>query len=161
MAKGPVQVATLVGGIPTQQTISDNIEVFGYFRRIAVFDAVCASPDRKVARASARHPETCIGIMVRFLPRRHCEVLTQGVIENFDPDGRLDPNADYFLGAEPGTLTTEPPSDAGQRVQFIGLALNSTDLLILPEMRRFVNTTSGKGPKNVVWSPTRKQFELA
>jgi hypothetical protein len=158
VAKGVVQVPVMVGGVAINQTVSDNVEEFRYLPRgVAINDAVYMR-EGVVCRASAMVPEqTCIGLVINILNARWCQVLTQGIIPNYDTG--MTPDTAYFLNIEAGKLTTAPPIGVGQRVQHIGIALNRTDLLINPDLRRFVVT--GVGDRLAVhWNPQRGQFEL-
>jgi len=160
MAKGPVTVPTLVGGVPVNQTVSDNIEEYRYVRGVSLHDAVYPMPDGRVAKASAVVPDqTCIGVVVAVIDHRWCLVLTQGEIENY---GDLTPAAHFYLSPEAGKLTSQPPTRAGRRVQFIGVALNQNDLLITPSMQRVmvVGEPCEDGRFAVHWNPAAAQFEL-
>lgn len=44
----------------------------------------------------------------------------------------LTPGARYFLSTTAGTITTTPPATAGNVVQFVGVAVNSTTLAFRP-----------------------------
>lgn len=161
MAKGILQVPTIIGGVSVNQTISDNVEEFRYLpRAIDVHDAVYMRRG-VVHRASAMAPDqTCIGVVIRIVNSQWCQVLTQGIVLSFDKD--MTPNTPYFLGLAAGSILTEPPSGLYHRVQHIGIALNPTDLLINPDLRRFVVTgePDHTGRLALHWNPKAKQFEL-
>lgn len=161
--KGRKQVTTFIGGVPSYLTIADNIEDFKYTpRTISLFDAVYYRQDGKVAKASAFVlDQTCIGLVIGVNPTSQtCQVLTQGLVAGFGSD--LTPQASYYLSDDAGKLTTNPITRTGTRVQFIGTALNKTDMLLNPDLQRHVLVGQPRpgGRYDVSWNPLLNQFEL-
>ena len=159
---GQDYVQSLVGGQVKNLLISDNIEEFRYIpRSLKVLDAVFARPDGKVAKASAMlSDQTCIGVVLKLVDQKAgiCSVITQGLIKGFATD--LKPGASYFLSSDAGKLTLEPPTEEGRRVQFVGIAGSRTDMILMPDLRMFVNLTGGTHRRQVFWNPQIGRFEL-
>lgn len=127
MAKDTVM--SLVDGLPTGKTTSDNIEDWPYVGTLAVNDAVYVVADGTVARASAKDAtQECVGLVFEILDSTHCRVLTHGVIGNFGV--KMVYRTWHYLSVISGTLTTLKPSGTGNEVQPVGFAVNSTDLFV-------------------------------
>jgi len=160
MSKGPITVPILIGGVPSSITISDNIEDFPCRPgAVKVLDAVCKGTCH-IYRASAATPnQTCIGIVIGMVEDQ-CQVLTQGLVQNYGID--LVPSALYYLSAKSGQLTTTPSVKVGHRIQAIGIALSETDLLVNPNLQRFVVVGQADSDKRlgVYWNSEAHQFEL-
>lgn len=97
--------------------------------------------DNLIARASAASPGLAVvdGIAFTFAsPTLACMFRSQGRM-TLDPGewdlvtgetGGLFPSALYYLGLDPGTLTSSPPFRVGQSVCPIGKAFSSGSLII-------------------------------
>jgi hypothetical protein len=151
-----------VRGVPTNQEVFDNVEEFRFLPRgLQVRDAVYARGDGRALRASALVlDQICVGVVTGLIDQTWCRVLLHGVVEGFGTG--LVPNTPYFLSPDAGKLTTTPPSTIGCRVQQVGLAINSTDLLISPDLRRMVVVAepAADGRYAVRWNPAKAQFDL-
>ncbi len=130
-----VSVQSFQNGTPTRGEVYDNIvEVKHDYRTVRILDAVYVTPEGKVAKASALDPEhVCIGIISAMESMGYCKVLTHGALSGFDRD-KLDPGCRYYLAEDAGKITKTPPTKAGSRVQFLGIAVSESKLLLDPAL---------------------------
>ncbi len=160
MAKTLVQ--GLIDGVPTRFLLVDNLEWFRCnSRSLKVGDAVYIRPDGKVYKASAMAPDQmCIGFVIDMdASDTRCTIIVNGLAEGLLQD--LTPNTAYYLSLEAGRVTSAPPTGIGQRIQLLGHAVSSTDLLVSPDYRTVVNHSGiPDTPKMMVWNPLTKLYEL-
>jgi len=160
MAKHRMQV--LVNGVPTNLDLGVGDSVESFFNRpdrVQVGDAVYVSGERVVAKASSSSlDQVCIGLVLEVEGRRNCKVIIQGVLEEFS-DGGLQPGFRYFLTPEPGVIAPYPPKELGHVVQCVGIAVSSTDILVIPDLHRVVlRTREDNAP--VLWNTHHGYFEV-
>jgi len=125
---------TLENGVPTYRTTSDNIEDFNNASgQVAVNDAVYLSSDDTVSKAiNTDTTQEVIGLVFETPTATTCRVLTWGII--FDFDTGMTVNDRYYLGGTAGELTTTKPTGGGTFAQVVGIAVNGTDLLVVPQV---------------------------
>jgi hypothetical protein len=145
-------VSGLIGGVPTRFILVDNTEEFRCApRTVGLGDAVYVRPDGRVAKASAIVPDqVCVGVVLSFDNPKQCVVLVSGLARELFTN--LEVGASYYLAPEAGKITTTPPSKTNHRIQLLGTAVSSTDLLLSVDHRRIINKSAGTGPKNMVWN---------
>jgi hypothetical protein len=104
---------------------------------IAAGDAVCINSSGKAARANAATgsvTEPCIGIATNAAGSDgdDCYVLTHG-IWRMDAEA-FDAGDPVYLGESAGVLTKTAPSDDGDYVQRVGIAVTDDVLLVMPDL---------------------------
>ena len=104
---------------------------------IAAGDAVCINSSGKAARANAATgsiTEPCIGIATNAAGSDgdDCYVLTHG-IWRMDAEA-FDAGDPVYLGESAGALTKTAPSDDGDYVQRVGVAVTDDVLLVMPDL---------------------------
>lgn len=104
---------------------------------IAAGDAVCINSSGKAAQANAATgsiTEPCIGIATNAAGSDgdDCYVLTHG-IWRMDAEA-FDAGDPVYLGESAGALTKTAPSDDGDYVQRVGVAVTDDVLLVMPDL---------------------------
>ena len=104
---------------------------------IAAGDAVCINSSGKAAQANAATgsiTEPCIGIATNAAGSDgdDCYVLTHG-IWRMDAEA-FDAGDPVYLGESAGVLTKTAPSDDGDYVQRVGIAVTDDVLLVMPDL---------------------------
>jgi hypothetical protein len=104
---------------------------------IAAGDAVCINSSGKAAQANAAAgsiTEPCIGIATNAAGSDgdDCYVLTHG-IWRMDAEA-FDAGDPVYLGESAGALTKTAPSDDGDYVQRVGVAVTDDVLLVMPDL---------------------------
>ena len=110
------------GGATTQRQYSCPSSV-------AVGDAVRVTGSDAVDKTDASGPTTTPG--VGFVVSKPSA--TAAVVQHAGPAdvlAGLTPGGRYFLAATPGQITTIPPSGPGQVVQYVGVAVTATVLVV-------------------------------
>lgn len=129
----PDREITLVGGLQTLSLTSDNVEVFtNASGQVAVGDAVYINGVGSVAKAANTvTDQEAIGLVLQVVDLTNCKVITRGLIEGVLTGATA--NTRYYLGSTAGGLTTTKPSGSSF-AQVVGIAVNATDLLVLPQV---------------------------
>lgn len=159
MAETKVQVVT--DGVPTSILLVDNTEEFRCKpKSVSIGDAVYVCPDGRVARASAFVPDqVCIGMVISFESPSRCIVLVDGLARDISQG--MKPQSPYYLSLEAGKLAPFPPTQPGQRHQFMGYAVTSTDLILRPDHRRILNRCFvGEDPVIMAWEPKSQSYGI-
>ena len=104
---------------------------------IAAGDAVCINSSGKAAQANAATgsiTEPCIGIATNDAGSDgdDCYVLTHGIWRH-DAEA-FDAGDPVYLGESAGVLTKTAPSDDGDYVQRVGVAVTDDVLLVMPDL---------------------------
>ncbi len=124
---------TLVAGVPTLVTTSDDIEDFtNAADAVAVNDAVYVNGNGSVALAiNTSETQEVVGIVFEVVDSTNCRVITSGLLETFTTG--MTAGDRHYLGGVAGDLTSVKPT-GGDVVQVVGIAYNATDLFICPVM---------------------------
>jgi hypothetical protein len=98
--------------------------------RISVGDAVTVSTEGTLELFSGMdYGHYCAGVVSRIISKDICEITCNGPVRNFGVDMR--PGAKMFISdTEPGKLTDEELFGTGCG-HLVGIALNSTDLMVI------------------------------
>lgn len=121
--------AQLLGGLP--QSVETG--VLSCPEAVSVLDAVYVTSTGSVDRADADGSGTfpTIGLVKSKPTSTTCIVQRSGELAGL---AGLTAGAVHFLSGTPGQVTATAPISAGAAVQYVGVALSSTVLLIIPSL---------------------------
>lgn len=97
---------------------------------VTVGDAVTVSEEGRIELFSGQTPgHYCSGIVSKLISNTICEITCNGIVRNFGKD--LRPGAKMYISdVDPGKLTEEE-SLSTPYGHLVGIALNSTDLMVI------------------------------
>lgn len=116
------------------QTSPEDMGIFSNAQNaVSINDAVYISSNGTVSKALASSSRTCaIGVVSEIISSTSCRVLTSGIIHGFS-SGMTAGDYHYLSPTSAGGLTTTKPGTPYIR-QIVGVASNSTDLLVVPSV---------------------------